>query len=68
MKKLLTALVFTLVGTFSYSQTAEVGVFGGLSYYLGDLNPGIHFLLAKPAWGVLARVNHDSRWNVRADF
>jgi hypothetical protein len=68
MKKHLIALVFTLVGTFSYSQTAEVGVFGGLSYYLGDLNPGIHFLLSKPAWGFLARVNLDSRWTVRGDF
>lgn len=68
MKKRLLALVFVLTGAFSFAQTAEVGVFGGLSYYLGDLNPGIHFLLSKPAFGGLARVNLDERWTVRANF
>ncbi len=69
MKKHLIALLFTLIGGFSsYSQTAEVGVFGGLTYYLGDINPGIHFLMSKPAYGVLARVNLDSRWTVKGNF
>jgi hypothetical protein len=65
MKKYLLALAFTLMGTFSFAQTAEVGVFGGLTYYLGDINPGIHFLMSKPAFGALARVNLDERWTVK---
>jgi hypothetical protein len=65
MKKHLFSLVFTLIGAFSFAQTAEVGVFGGLTYYLGDLNPGIHFLMSKPAFGALARVNFDSRWTAK---
>jgi len=69
MKKHLIALLFTLIGGFSsYSQTAEVGVFGGLTYYLGDINPGIHFLMSKPAYGFLARVNLDSRWTVKGNY
>jgi len=67
MKKRLLTLAFTLVGALSYAQTAEVGFFGGLSYYLGDINPGIHFLMSKPAYGFLARVNLDSRWTVKAN-
>jgi hypothetical protein len=67
MKKRLFTLAFALFGTLAYSQTAEVGLYGGLSYYLGDLNPGIHFLGSRPAFGAIARVNLDSRWVVRAN-
>jgi hypothetical protein len=67
MKKYLISLIFTFFGTMAFSQTAEVGLFGGLSYYLGDINPGIHFLASKPAYGVVARVNLDSRWTVKAN-
>ena len=66
MKKRLLITVFALLGTMAFSQTAEVGLFGGLSYYLGDINPGIHFLASKPAYGVIARVNLDSRWVIKA--
>jgi hypothetical protein len=66
MKKRLLTLAFVLFGLTVLPQTAEVGLFGGLSYYLGDLNPGIHFLASKPAYGVVARVNLDSRWVVKA--
>lgn len=43
-------------------QTLEVGFFGGLSYYMGDLNPAYHFLQPKPSYGVLARYNAGTRW------
>lgn len=66
MKKRLLTLAFALLGALTFSQTAEVGFTGGLSYYIGDLNPGIHFLASKPAYGVMARVNLDSRWVVKA--
>jgi hypothetical protein len=44
-------------------QTGEVGFFGGVSYYIGDLNPAKHFLSSKPAYGVVARVNLNPRWS-----
>ena len=46
-------------------KTMEVGVFGGGSYYIGDLNPGFHFHSTKPAFGIVSRINLDSRWTVR---
>jgi hypothetical protein len=49
----------------SKAQTLEVGLFGGGSYYLGDLNPGKHFSNLQLAYGVLARYNIDGRWAVR---
>jgi hypothetical protein len=68
MKKYLLLIAFALLGNVAYLQTAEVGLFGGLSYYLGDLNPGIHFLASRPAYGVTARVNLDSRWVIKGNF
>jgi hypothetical protein len=65
MKKYLLFIAFALIGTSALPQTAEVGLFGGMAYYLGDLNPGIHFLNSKPAYGVVARVNLDNRWVVK---
>jgi len=66
MKK--TAVLITiilLIQTGIYSQTMEVGLFGGGSYYLGDINPGMHFQQIKPAVGVIARYNYDTRWSLR---
>jgi hypothetical protein len=66
MKKLLITLAAVVSCLFSSGQTMEVGLFGGISYYLGDLNPGKHFLQPEPAYGVLARYNLNSRWAFRA--
>ncbi len=46
----------------------EVGVFGGGSYYMGDLNPSIPFLQTNPAFGFLARYNLSSRWAARLNL
>lgn len=67
MKKLFLIIAFAFLGAVAYPQTAEVGLSGGITYYLGDINPGIHFLASKPAYGVVARVNLDSRWVVKAN-
>jgi len=66
MKK--TAVLITVILLFQakmYAQTMEIGLFGGGSYYLGDINPGMHFQQIKPAVGVIARYNHDTRWSLR---
>lgn len=67
MKKRFLTLTLALFGITAFTQTMEVGLFGGLSYYLGDLNPGIHFMGSKPAYGVLARYVIDSRWVIKAN-
>jgi hypothetical protein len=43
----------------------EVGPFIGDSYYLGDLNPDVHFRMAQLAYGAMARYNFDDRWSVK---
>ena len=47
------------------SQDLDVGITGGGCYYLGDLNPGKHFLNTQVAYGVVARYSIDSRWAVK---
>jgi len=67
--RFLSAVSFTLITTLALSQkTLEVGVFGGVSYYLGDLNPSKHFLNPKIGYGVLARYNIDTRWAVKVNL
>jgi hypothetical protein len=62
-------LFFTFISVSVFSQkTLEVGLFGGISYYLGDLNPGKHFQNPKIAYGILARYNIDSRWSVKMNI
>ncbi|NQV01048.1 MAG: outer membrane beta-barrel protein, partial [Bacteroidia bacterium] len=58
----LLSLIFVFSGS---AQDLEVGVFGGGSYYLGDVNPSGHFKGTQPAYGVLARYNINSRWAVK---
>ena len=38
---------------------------GGGSYYLGDLNPGYHFLMTKPAFGAFLKYDYGTRWAFR---
>lgn len=65
---LLRFFIFSLLFTIThriFPQTFEVGLFGGDSYYLGDLNPGKHFQYPQLAYGMLIRYNFDSRWTVK---
>lgn len=51
-----------------HKTSAEVGVFLGGSYYIGDLNPLVHFgPMTKPAGGLLFRYNFNQRLAVRAN-
>lgn len=62
-------ILIMLLGMMAYGlnaqKTLEFGLFGGGAYYLGDMNPGFHFLMAKPAYGLVARYNLDTRWAVK---
>ena len=59
----LLALPFLALSAFP--QTMEIGIYGGGSYYLGDLNPGKHFANTQISYGLLARYNIDSRWAIK---
>lgn len=74
LKKALPYLLCLLVLS-SVSQTKkrnfrqrEIGIFGGASYYLGDLNPRGHFSLSKPAVGVFFRYSTHYRYAFRFGF
>ena len=61
------AFFFVLMMPAALSQSYEVGVFGGGSYYSGDLNPGPEgqFRQTQPAFGGLVRYNFDKHLSVR---
>lgn len=66
MKRIALIIILGLSAIGLHAQkTMEVGVFGGGSYYIGDLNPGIHFLMTRPAYGLVARLNLDPRWAIK---
>lgn len=51
------------------TASAEVGIFIGGSYYIGDLNPSGHFnQFTRPAGGLLYRHNFTPRWAAKAIF
>lgn len=61
-------LLFIVFAGLSVQAQLDVGVFAGGSYYMGDLNPNTPFLQMKPAYGVLGRLNINSRWAARVHF
>ncbi len=70
--KKLIGLAMIVVSVFSgipsTAQTLEVGLFGGGSYYLGEMNPGTHFKNTKLAYGILARLNTNRRMAYTLSF
>jgi hypothetical protein len=63
MKRILILFILPFVFHSVLAQnTFEVGLFGGGSYYLGDLNPGKHFSQTDLAYGLVCRYNFSSRW------
>jgi hypothetical protein len=52
----------------SKDKSAEIGVFLGGSYYIGDINPLVHFgPMTKPAAGAVFRYNFNQRLALRAN-
>ncbi|MDR2085136.1 MAG: DUF6089 family protein [Bacteroidales bacterium] len=60
-------LIFLLLVTaFScFGQRMEVGVNGGASYYLGDINPGKHFIESDYTFGLYYRYNFTKRISLK---
>ena len=71
MKKVRAAvLVATIFITnlSSFSQTWEIGIGGGVSYYVGDLNPIGHFKFPHPAGTIFVKRILTNRWSLRGGF
>ena len=68
MRKISILIIFTaLFAPFANAQkSGDVGILGGVTYYVGDLNPGVPFRLSQPAFGLMYRQNFNSRISVRA--
>ena len=49
-------------------KKADIGVFAGTSYYLGDINPAKQFYSPSFAVGALFRYNLNPRYSVRGSF
>lgn len=61
--------VFTIIFVINlscFSQKWEIGVGGGISYYIGDLNPTGHFKFPHPAGTIFVKRILSNRWSVRA--
>ncbi|NOX86688.1 MAG: hypothetical protein GXO86_12120 [Chlorobi bacterium] len=54
-------IITVFSGLPSSAQTLEVGLFGGGSYYLGEMNTGTHFKNTNLAYGILGRLNTNRR-------
>ena len=61
----ITTLLCVMLFHYGMSQDLDVGLSGGGSYYLGDLNPGMHFKNTGISFGALVRYNIDTRWAVK---
>lgn len=58
-------LLSFFIVSFGSAQDLEMGIFGGGSYYLGDVNPSGHFKNTQIAYGIIGRYNINSRWAVK---
>jgi hypothetical protein len=69
MKRILWTLLFLYI-TISVSgqRNSDFGVFGGVSSYIGDINPGRLLYDPLPAGGVFYRYNLHPRQSLRASF
>lgn len=69
MRRVLLSFILLLCVNVLYSQqNAEVGFYGGVSYYLGDINPKKMFYSSNVCVGALYRYNLNSRYAIRASM
>jgi hypothetical protein len=67
MKRYILFIIATLFATMNASaQVAEIGLSGGVSFYMGDLNPKGVFKGSCPAGGLVFRYNINPRFAVKA--
>lgn len=55
-----------LLSFSGFSQNSEIGILGGTSYYIGELNPSVQIMnKTRPAIGVFYRKNTSKRYALR---
>lgn len=52
----------------TWAQYSEFGIAGGVSFYMGDLNPETPFRQVQPAGGAFYRYNFNDRFSARGMF
>jgi hypothetical protein len=62
---LLIILLILPLSLFSQKKVHELGVLGGVSYYMGDINPRKIFHEVEPAFGLVYRLDLNSRYALR---
>jgi len=61
-------LLFVLSLSASGQRSADYGVYGGVTSYLGDINPNRLFYRPQPAGGLFYRYNLNPRQSIRANI
>ena len=62
-------LLLAFIATPSFAQpNADVGIFGGSTFYLGDLNPLLPFQKNSYSFGGLYRYNLNKRYSIRGNL
>lgn len=62
---LLTAVLVLTSFNLSAQRKTDIGLFAGASYYMGDLNPSVHYAMPSFAAGPILRYNFHDRISVR---
>lgn len=66
MKKSALILAGLLVAlSMTAQRSIDVGVIGGATYYIGEMNTLFPFIYSKPAYGAIIRYNYSDRISVR---
>jgi hypothetical protein len=67
MLKTSISILFLMLSAFflQAQKSGDLGIMGGVTYYVGDLNPAMPFRMSKPAFGILYRQNFNSRISLR---
>lgn len=67
IKSVLLVFLFATVNS-AKGQFSEFGIMGGVSFYIGDLNPDMPFKQVMPAGGAFYRYNFNDRFAARCAF
>jgi hypothetical protein len=69
MKKIYSLILTISISVSAFTQiNADYGIMGGVTSYLGDINPGRLFYSPSPAGGIFYRYNFHPRQSLRADL
>ena len=61
-------LFLLFIPSLSFSQIWDIGAWGGIANYQGDLNPLLNMRFSKPAYGGLVRYNFNPVLSARGSF